>query len=120
MDERFHWWYLGSAGMPRHSSLMSMPYAKQRGNEHCPVIQRCLPLAADLMRNVAPGYTGRKRAEVVRTRTLARRDAYPSMDWYLCRPRQWRLSRGTGLGASGYQDLFAALCSHSRGGSGSS
>jgi len=37
----------------------------------------------------APGYTGRKRGEVVRTRTVARRDAYPSMDRYLCRPRQW-------------------------------
>jgi hypothetical protein len=40
----------------------------------------------------APGYTGRKRGEVVRTRTVARRDAYPSMAWHLCRPRQWRLS----------------------------
>src|SRR5947209_12823829 len=40
----------------------------------------------------APGYTGRKRGEVVRTRTVARRDAYPSMDRHLCRPRQWRLS----------------------------
>ena len=40
----------------------------------------------------APGYTGRKRGEVVRTRTVARRDAYPSMDRHLCWPRQWRLS----------------------------
>ncbi len=40
----------------------------------------------------APGYTGRKRGEVVCTRTVARRDAYPSMDRHLCGPRQWRLS----------------------------
>jgi hypothetical protein len=79
MDERFHWRYVGSAGMPRHSSLMSMLHAKQRGNEHCPVIQRCLPLATDLMRNVAPGYTGRKRGEVVRTRTLALQ--MPTRQW---------------------------------------
>jgi hypothetical protein len=36
----------------------------------------------------APGYTGRKRGEVVRTRTVARRDAYPPMDRHLCWPRQ--------------------------------
>ncbi len=40
----------------------------------------------------APGYRGRKRGEVVRTRTTARRDAYSSMGWYLRRSRQWPLS----------------------------
>src|SRR5690348_15586437 len=29
-----------------------MPHVRQRGNEHCPVIQRCLPLAVDSMRSV--------------------------------------------------------------------
>jgi hypothetical protein len=40
----------------------------------------------------APGYRGRKRGEVVRTRTTARRDAYSSMGRYLRRSRQWRVS----------------------------
>jgi hypothetical protein len=31
----------------------------------------------------AAGYRGRKRGEVVRTRTTARRDAHPPMDWHL-------------------------------------
>jgi hypothetical protein len=52
-------------------SLMWMRPAKPHGNEPCPVIGACLPLDADLMRNVAPGYTGRKRGEVVGTRTVA-------------------------------------------------
>jgi hypothetical protein len=57
------------------SSLLSMPHARQLGLEACPLIHPCLPLDADWMRNVAPGHSGRKRGEVVRTRTVARRDA---------------------------------------------
>ncbi len=40
----------------------------------------------------APGYRGRKRGEVVRTRTTARRDAYSSMGRDLRRSRQWPVS----------------------------
>jgi hypothetical protein len=61
--------------------------------------QRALPQADDLppaFRRLdevcAPGYTGRKRGEVVRTRTTARRDAHAPMGWRLWRPGQWRLS----------------------------
>ena len=41
----------------------------------------------------APGYKGRKRGEVVRTRTATRRNAYPSVDRDLRWARQWRLSQ---------------------------
>jgi len=41
----------------------------------------------------APGYRGRKRGEVVRTRTTARRDAHASMGRDVCGQGQWRLSR---------------------------
>ena len=61
--------------------------------------QRALPCPAELpaaQRRLdavcAPGYTGRKRGEVVRTRTTARRDAYAPMGRYLRRSRQWRVS----------------------------
>ena len=53
------------------SSLTWMPHARLRGNAHCPVIQLCLHLDADSTAVCAPGYTGRKRGEVVRTRTVA-------------------------------------------------
>ena len=50
--------------------------------------QRALPCGAELppaKRRLeavcAPGYTGRKRGEVVRTRTTARRDAYAKIGW---------------------------------------
>ena len=62
--------------------------------------QRALPCPAELPAAhrrldvvCAPGYTGRKRGEVVRTRTTARRDAYTPMGRYLRRSRQWRVSR---------------------------
>jgi hypothetical protein len=48
---------------------MWMPHAKQHDSELCPVIQRCPPLDADTTAVCAPGYKGRKRGEVVRTRT---------------------------------------------------
>src|SRR5205823_939670 len=41
----------------------------------------------------APGYRGRKRGEVVRTRTTARRDAHAPMGRDICGQGQWRLSR---------------------------
>ncbi len=41
----------------------------------------------------APGYTGRKRGEVVRTRTTTRSVAHAAMGRHLCRQGQWRLSR---------------------------
>jgi hypothetical protein len=40
----------------------------------------------------APGYGGRKRGEVIRTRTTARRDAHAPMGGHLRRSGQWRLS----------------------------
>jgi hypothetical protein len=40
----------------------------------------------------APGDIGRKRGEVVRTRTTARSVAYPSMDRHVWGSREWRLS----------------------------
>src|SRR5215469_11358080 len=65
----------------------------------------------------APGYKGRKRGEVVRTRTTARSVAYPSMGWHLWGAREWRLSAGTGLSPACHRDLLAALRSHPGGGS---
>jgi hypothetical protein len=65
----------------------------------------------------APGYKGRKRGEVVRTRTTARRDAYPSLGWHRWGARQWRLSAGIGLGPACHRDLLEALRSHPGGGS---
>jgi hypothetical protein len=50
---------------------MSMRHAKQEGLAPCPLTQPCLPLNADEGAVCAPGYTGRKRGEVVRTRTVA-------------------------------------------------
>jgi hypothetical protein len=50
---------------------MSMPLARPHDSEPCPVIQPCLPLDADSTAVCAPGFTGRKRGEVVRTRTVA-------------------------------------------------
>src|SRR5436853_4400982 len=41
----------------------------------------------------APGYTGRKRGEVVRTRTTALQMHTRKSGRHLCRPGQWRLSR---------------------------
>jgi len=51
------------------SSLMSMPPVSQRGSAPCQLLLNCLLLAADRTAVCAPGYTGRKRGEVVRTRT---------------------------------------------------
>jgi len=52
-------------------SLMSMRRAKQRGNVRCPAILSCLLPNADEGAVCAPGDIGRKRGEVVRTRTTA-------------------------------------------------
>jgi hypothetical protein len=71
-------------------SLMSMPHARRRGNARCRVLLNCLLHNADEGAVCAPGYTGRKRGEVVRTRTTARRDAYTPMDRHLRRSRQWQ------------------------------
>ncbi len=81
----------------------SLPPTKRRLDEVC-----------------APGYRGRKRGEVVRTRTTARRDAHAPMGGDVCGQGQWRLSRGTGRGAPGYHRLFAALRVPERRGSGPS
>jgi hypothetical protein len=93
---------------------MWMRHAKQHDSEHCPLTQPCLPLNADTTAVCAAGYTGRKRGEVVRTRTVARRDADPSMDRYLCWSRQWRLSQRTCLSTPVHYDLFEALCPHAQ------
>ena len=60
---------IGRSAAP--SSLLSMPHVKQRDNERCPVIQPFLPALRRLDGVCAPGYLGRKRGEVVRTRTVA-------------------------------------------------
>ena len=87
--------------------------------------QRALPNASELpppRRRLdavcAPGYTGRKRGEVVRTRTTARRDAHASVGRHVRRKGQWRLSRGTGLGTASHHDVFEALRVLIRDGSG--
>src|SRR5690349_11558328 len=53
----------------------------------------------------APGYKGRKRGEVVRTRTTARSVAYSSMGWHLWGAREWRLPEGTGLDPAFHHNL---------------
>lgn len=89
--------------------------------------QRALPTAPELpppRRRLAavcaPGYTGRKRGEVVRTRTTARRDAHAPMDRHVRRQGLWRLSRGTCLGEALHHDVFEAVRVLLRDGSGSS
>ena len=52
-------------------SLTSMRRAKPHGNAPCPAILPCLLPNADEGAVCAPGYRGRKRGEVVRTRTAA-------------------------------------------------
>src|SRR5258708_3204391 len=54
----------------------------------------------------APGDPWRKRGEVVRTRTTARRDAHAPMGGDVCGQGQWRLPRGTRLSAPSYHGLF--------------
>jgi len=48
-----------------------MRHVKQHGNARCPAILHCLRPNADEGAVCAPGYRGRKRGEVVRTRTTA-------------------------------------------------
>jgi hypothetical protein len=52
-------------------SLTSMQRAKPHGNAPCPAILPCLLPNADEGAVCAPGYRGRKRGEVLRTRTTA-------------------------------------------------
>jgi hypothetical protein len=79
------------------SFLMSMPRARRHGNEPCLVLLNCLPLDAASMPNVAPGYTGRKRGEVVRTRTTALQ----------MHTRQW-VGTYAGRGNGDYRDELAS------------
>jgi hypothetical protein len=51
--------------------LTSMPRAKPHGNAPCPAVLICQLPNADEGAVCAPGYRGRKRGEVVRTRTTA-------------------------------------------------
>jgi hypothetical protein len=51
--------------------LTSMPHAKPHGNARCPAVLICQRPNADEGAVCAPGYRGRKRGEVVRTRTTA-------------------------------------------------
>ena len=75
------------------SSLMSMPHARQHGNERSPAI-RHLPAARRRLDAVcAPGYTGRKRGEVVRTRTTALQMHTRQWIGTYAGRGQWRLSR---------------------------
>jgi hypothetical protein len=50
---------------------MSMRHASQRGNVRCPAVLICHQPNGGRTAVCAPGYTGRKRGEVVRTRTTA-------------------------------------------------
>jgi hypothetical protein len=66
-----HWRYLRAVWGAAILSSMSMRRVKQHGNARCPAIRRCLQHDADRTAVCAPGYRGRKRGEVVRTRTTA-------------------------------------------------
>ena len=71
---------------------MSMPRASQQRLRALPC-DPALPAARRRLAAVcAPGYTGRKRGEVVRTRTTALQMHTRKSGRYLCRSRQWRLS----------------------------
>lgn len=59
----------GIGKVTAQSSLMSMRRDKQHASLRFPVIQRSLQFGVDGAQVCAPGYTGRKRGEVVRTRT---------------------------------------------------
>jgi hypothetical protein len=78
---------------------MWMPPVRPHGSEHCPLIHRCHPRDADEGAVCAPGYTGRKRGEVVRTRTVALQ----------MHTRQW-IGTYAGRGNGDYQgELASAL-----------
>jgi hypothetical protein len=61
------WWIEG--GTPG-SSLISMARARRLDSVPCPRRKTCLRPFAGWMSCVPPGYTGRKRGQVVRTRTV--------------------------------------------------
>jgi hypothetical protein len=74
--------------------------------------QRALPQTPDrpapqrrLRPLCAPGYTGRKRGEVVRTRTTVVAVAYASVGGELWESWQWAISRGTAPGESHHPDV---------------
>ena len=78
----------------RRSLVFDVDATRQAARQRALPCDAALPAARRRLDAVcAPGYTGRKRGEVVRTRTTARRDAHASMDRHLCGPGQWRLSR---------------------------
>src|SRR3989440_2997955 len=93
LDSGNHWRHLRVSWGAAIWSLTLMRRAKLHGNAPCPAILPCLLPNADEGAVCAPGYRGRKRGEVVRTRTTARRDAHASMGRDVCGQGQWRLSR---------------------------
>ena len=65
----------------RHSIVFDLDATRQAARQRALPCEPPLPSPRRRLSAVcAPGYTERKRREVVRTRTIARRDAYPSMD----------------------------------------
>jgi hypothetical protein len=96
-------------------SLMWMRHARRQRLRALPCDPMLPPARRRLDAVCAAGDIWRKRGEVVRTRTTARRDAYPSMDRHICESREWRLSRRTGFGEALHQDrAFRTSLSHQR------
>src|SRR5438270_266422 len=100
MDERFHWRHAGIDRGFATSSLMLMRRVKRHDNDRYPVMLHSLLLDADEGIVCAPGYKGRKRGEVVRTRTVALQ----------MHTRQW-VGTYAGKGNGDYRaELALALC----------
>jgi hypothetical protein len=86
-------WVASLIDKDAETPVFDVDATRQAARQRALPCDRMLPPARRRLDAVcAPGYKGRKRGEVVRTRTTARRDAYPSMDRYVWESRQWRLS----------------------------
>src|SRR6266568_839612 len=77
----------------RHYIVFDVDATRQAARQRALPCDPMLPPARRRLDAVcAPGYKGRKRGEVVRTRTTARSVAYPPMDRHVWESREWRLS----------------------------
>jgi hypothetical protein len=78
----------------RRYMVFDVDATRQAARQRALPCDRALPAARRRLDAVcAPGYRGRKRGEVVRTRTTARSVAYAPMGRHVCRQGQWRLSQ---------------------------
>jgi hypothetical protein len=74
----------------RRSIVFDVDATRQAARQRALPCDPTLPAARRRLDAVcAPGYTGRKRGEVVRTRTTVRSVAYSPMDWHVFWSRQW-------------------------------